>query len=129
MVWAKQDSVIPESSGARAAAQRGANSWSDAGAAGQEAGATMRREPAGDRRGDPNLVEFIDVEKIYGAFHAVRRLNSGIGRGEFLTFLGPSGATMALGEAIELCWPTSDCRAFPADAVPDGKPSNTGRGS
>jgi putative spermidine/putrescine transport system ATP-binding protein len=88
MVRAKQDSVIP--GGASAAERRGANPWSDAEAAGQEAGATMTSEP--DRRGDAKFVEFIDVEKMYGAFHAVRRLNLSIGRGEFLTFLGPSGS-------------------------------------
>ena len=38
------------------------------------------------------FVEFIDVEKMYGSFHAVRRLNLDIRRGEFLTFLGPSGS-------------------------------------
>ncbi|MDE5440435.1 polyamine ABC transporter ATP-binding protein [Bradyrhizobium sp. CSA207] len=46
--------------------------------------------PAG--QGDAKFVEFIDVEKMYGHFHAVRRLNLSIGRGEFVTFLGPSGS-------------------------------------
>ena len=41
---------------------------------------------------DAKFVEFIDVEKMYGHFHAVRRLNLSVGRGEFLTFLGPSGS-------------------------------------
>src|SRR5579862_7488887 len=41
---------------------------------------------------DEKFVEFVDVEKVYGAFQAVRRLNLSIGRGEFLTFLGPSGS-------------------------------------
>ncbi len=48
-----------------------------------------RRLEAG---GDAKFVEFIDVEKFYGSFHAVRQLNLSIGRGEFLTFLGPSGS-------------------------------------
>jgi putative spermidine/putrescine transport system ATP-binding protein len=52
----------------------------------------MTSEPAGDRHSDAKFVEFIDVEKMYGPFHAVRRLNLSIGRGEFLTFLGPSGS-------------------------------------
>jgi putative spermidine/putrescine transport system ATP-binding protein len=39
--------------------------------------------------------------------------------------VGPE-AILTTGEAIELCWPTSDCRAFPAGAVPDGKSTNTG---
>jgi putative spermidine/putrescine transport system ATP-binding protein len=47
--------------------------------------------PATGQR-DDKFVEFIDVEKMYGHFHAVRRLNLSIGRGEFLTFLGPSGS-------------------------------------
>ncbi len=38
------------------------------------------------------FVEFIGVEKFYGAFRAVRDLNLQVGRGEFLTFLGPSGS-------------------------------------
>ena len=49
-----------------------------------------RRASAEDR--NAKFVEFIDVEKMYGTFHAVRRLNLTIGRGEFLTFLGPSGS-------------------------------------
>jgi putative spermidine/putrescine transport system ATP-binding protein len=48
--------------------------------------------PKGEGQGDAKYVEFIDVEKMYGHFHAVRRLNLSIGRGEFLTFLGPSGS-------------------------------------
>jgi putative spermidine/putrescine transport system ATP-binding protein len=42
--------------------------------------------------GDATFVEFIDVQKAYGDFHAVKQLNLTIGRGEFLTFLGPSGS-------------------------------------
>ena len=49
-----------------------------------------RSRPQGT--GDDKFVEFIDVEKLYGHFHAVRRLNLTVGRGEFLTFLGPSGS-------------------------------------
>jgi putative spermidine/putrescine transport system ATP-binding protein len=45
-----------------------------------------------DKDGDETLVEFVDVEKVYGDFQAVRRLHLTIGRGEFLTFLGPSGS-------------------------------------
>ena len=48
--------------------------------------------PKSEGQGDAKYVEFIDVEKMYGDFHAVRRLNLSIGRGEFLTFLGPSGS-------------------------------------
>jgi putative spermidine/putrescine transport system ATP-binding protein len=48
--------------------------------------------PKSEGQGDAKYVEFIDVEKMYGHFHAVRRLNLSIGRGEFLTFLGPSGS-------------------------------------
>ena len=52
--------------------------------------------PADARRAvgadDSKFVEFVDIEKHYGTFQAVRRLNLGIGRGEFLTFLGPSGS-------------------------------------
>src|SRR5215475_15117587 len=48
--------------------------------------------PAIDRQTDAKFVEFVDVEKSYGTFHAVRDLNLTIGRGEFLTLLGPSGS-------------------------------------
>jgi putative spermidine/putrescine transport system ATP-binding protein len=48
--------------------------------------------PKSEGQGDAKYVEFIDVGKMYGHFHAVRRLNLSIGRGEFLTFLGPSGS-------------------------------------
>jgi len=52
---------------------------------------TQRQDPAPRQASD--LVQFIDVEKIYpGNVHAVRRLNLTIARGEFLTFLGPSGS-------------------------------------
>ena len=61
--------------------------------------------------------------RIYHGDH--QRLLARLANGQVLTVkIGPE-ATMATGEAIELCWPTSDCRAFPAGAVPDGKPSNT----
>jgi putative spermidine/putrescine transport system ATP-binding protein len=60
-----------------------------AGAAAASRAANARRSAGG---GDQKFVEFIDVEKMYGAFQAVRRLNLSIGRGEFLTFLGPSGS-------------------------------------
>src|SRR6202040_1636969 len=68
------------------------DSGSGAGAANREAGAAMTSEPTSDRRSDSKFVEFIDVQKVYGDFHAVRRLNLSIGQGEFLTFLGPSGS-------------------------------------
>ncbi|MBR0756235.1 ABC transporter ATP-binding protein [Bradyrhizobium jicamae] len=60
-----------------------------------EAAAAAGKPVAGHEKGKPadaKFVEFIDVEKLYGNFHAVRRLNLSIGRGEFLTFLGPSGS-------------------------------------
>jgi putative spermidine/putrescine transport system ATP-binding protein len=66
-----------------------------AGAGSQTADRSANRRagsPEGQRDGDAKFVEFIDVEKMYGAFQAVRRLNLTIARGEFLTFLGPSGS-------------------------------------
>ncbi|ODT70499.1 MAG: sugar ABC transporter substrate-binding protein [Pelagibacterium sp. SCN 63-23] len=36
-------------------------------------------------------IEFIDVEKRYGGFTAVKTMNFSIQRGELVTFLGPSG--------------------------------------
>jgi putative spermidine/putrescine transport system ATP-binding protein len=63
---------------------------------GGKTGAAATSKPAGGRenrkQADAKFVEFIDVEKMYGHFHAVRRLNLSVGRGEFLTFLGPSGS-------------------------------------
>jgi putative spermidine/putrescine transport system ATP-binding protein len=62
--------------------------------------------------------------RIYHGDH--QRLLARLANGQVLTVkIGPE-ATMATGEAIELYWPTSGSRAFPASAVPDGKPSNTG---
>jgi len=62
--------------------------------------------------------------RIYHGDH--QRLLARLANGQILTVkIGPE-STMATGEAIELCWSTSDCRAFPAGAVPNGKPSNTG---
>jgi putative spermidine/putrescine transport system ATP-binding protein len=54
--------------------------------------AQVAEAPAAEAQEDAKFVEFVDVEKSYGAFHAVRSLNLSIGRGEFLTFLGPSGS-------------------------------------
>jgi putative spermidine/putrescine transport system ATP-binding protein len=67
------------------------------------------------------------AERIYHGDH--QRLVARLANGQALTVkVGPE-ATFTAGEAIELCWLTSDCRAFPASAVPSGKPSNTGRGA
>jgi putative spermidine/putrescine transport system ATP-binding protein len=58
-------------------------------------GVVMTNSAVGPPTGAPDnahFVEFIDIEKYYGAFQAVRRLNLTIRRGEFLTFLGPSGS-------------------------------------
>ncbi|WP_413992583.1 ABC transporter ATP-binding protein [Labrys okinawensis] len=52
----------------------------------------MAARSVDDEMDGARFVEFIDVEKMYGTFHAVRRLNLEIRRGEFLTFLGPSGS-------------------------------------
>src|SRR5579863_464080 len=94
MVLTRRDSVIAETSGvgANVLAQPPSDSGSGAGAANREACAAMTSEPTSDRRSDSKFVEFIDVQKMYGDFHAVRRLNLSIGQGEFLTFLGPSGS-------------------------------------
>jgi putative spermidine/putrescine transport system ATP-binding protein len=61
------------------------------GSGGAVATGSLDVRPAG-QLGDGKFVEFVDIEKHYGAFQAVRRLNLSIGRGEFLTFLGPSGS-------------------------------------
>ena len=67
-----------------------------AGGAGQKADrATATRadkSSKNERIGDETFVEFVDVEKMYGDFQAVKRLHLTIARGEFLTFLGPSGS-------------------------------------
>jgi putative spermidine/putrescine transport system ATP-binding protein len=54
--------------------------------------AQVAEAPATEAQADAKFVEFVDVEKSYGTFHAVRSLNLAIARGEFLTFLGPSGS-------------------------------------
>jgi putative spermidine/putrescine transport system ATP-binding protein len=62
--------------------------------------------------------------RIYHGDH--QRLLARLANGQVLTVkIGPESTTAA-GEAIDLCWPASDCRAFPADAIPNGKPSNPG---
>jgi putative spermidine/putrescine transport system ATP-binding protein len=62
--------------------------------------------------------------RIYHGDH--QRLLARLASGQILTVkVGPE-ATMAAGEAIDLCWPTVDCRAFPAGAVPHGSTANTG---
>ena len=62
--------------------------------------------------------------RIYHGDH--QRLLARLTNGQVLTVkVGPE-AILTTGEAIELCWPTSDCRAFPAGAVPDGKSTNKG---
>ena len=62
--------------------------------------------------------------RIYHGDH--QRLLARLAGGQVLTVkIGPE-AIIATGEAIELCWSTSDCRAFQAGAVPNGKQSNKG---
>ncbi|MET4259305.1 putative spermidine/putrescine transport system ATP-binding protein [Bradyrhizobium sp. S3.12.5] len=62
--------------------------------------------------------------RIYHGDH--QRVLARLASGQILTVkVGPE-ATMAAGEAIDLCWPISDCRAFPAGAVPDGSSANIG---
>jgi putative spermidine/putrescine transport system ATP-binding protein len=90
---------------------------------------TIRPERIGlsnaDGQSDNHFQATVD-DRIYHGDH--QRLLARLANGQVLTVkIGPE-ATMPAGEAIDLCWSTSDCRAFPAGAVPDGKPSNTGRG-
>ena len=75
----------------RRSAKRGLGSNANPGSRNPRRAATSadRKGHGGERQ---QFVEFIDVEKSYGAFQAVRRLNLTIGRGEFLTLLGPSGS-------------------------------------
>jgi putative spermidine/putrescine transport system ATP-binding protein len=59
--------------------------------------------------------------RIYHGDH--QRLLARLPSGQILTVkIGPE-STMATGDAIDLCWPIADCRAFPAGAVSDGIPS------
>ena len=39
----------------------------------------------------PNMIEFRDVHKYYGDYHALRGINATIKAGEFFSLLGPSG--------------------------------------
>jgi putative spermidine/putrescine transport system ATP-binding protein len=62
--------------------------------------------------------------RIYHGDH--QRLLARLAGGQVLTVkIGPE-AIIATGEAVELCWSTSDCRAFQAGVVPNGKQSNKG---
>ena len=62
--------------------------------------------------------------RIYHGDH--QRLLARLASGQVLTVkVGPE-ATMAAGEAIDLCWPTVDCRAFPAGVIADGNTAITG---
>ena len=97
MAGTGQGSTIREGAAASSALQSAVLVSRQAGAVErQEIGSTIRSKsaamPMGDKSSDAKFVDFIDVEKMYGNFHAVRRLNLSIGRGEFLTFLGPSGS-------------------------------------
>ena len=88
---------------------------------------TIRPERIGlssaDGQSDNRFQATVDG-RIYHGDH--QRLLARLANGQVLTVkVGPE-ATLTTGEAIELCWPTSDCRAFPAGAVPDGKSTNTG---
>jgi putative spermidine/putrescine transport system ATP-binding protein len=63
--------------------------------------------------------------RIYLGDH--QRLLARLANGQILTLkIGPEGAP-ASGEAIDLCWSSADSRAFPADAVQNPNPANTGR--
>ncbi len=90
---------------------------------------TIRPERIGlsnaDGQSDNRFQATVD-DRIYHSDH--QRLLAELANGQVLTVkIGPE-ATMPAGEAIDHYWSTSDCRAYPAPAVPDGKPSNTGRG-
>ena len=39
----------------------------------------------------PTMIEFQDVHKYYGDYHALRGINATIRAGEFFSLLGPSG--------------------------------------
>ena len=39
----------------------------------------------------PTMIEFKDVHKYYGDYHALRGINGTIKAGEFFSLLGPSG--------------------------------------
>ena len=39
----------------------------------------------------PNMIEFQDVHKYYGDYHALRGITASIRAGEFFSLLGPSG--------------------------------------
>jgi putative spermidine/putrescine transport system ATP-binding protein len=88
---------------------------------------TVRPERIGlsgaDGQSDNRFQATIDG-RIYHGDH--QRLLARLANGQVLTVkIGPE-ATTAAGEAIDLCWSVSDSRAFPADAIPNGKPSNPG---
>ena len=83
---------------------------------------TIRPERIGlsnaDGQSDNRFQAAVD-DRIYHGDH--QRLLARLVNGQVLTVkIGPE-ATMPAGEAIDLCWSTSDCRAFPAGAVPDSK--------
>ena len=72
----------------------------------------------GDGQSDNRFQATVD-DRIYHGDH--QRLLARLANGQVLTVkIGPE-ATMPAGEAIDLCWSTSDCRAFPAGAVSDSK--------
>jgi ABC-type phosphate transport system ATPase subunit len=39
-----------------------------------------------------SMIEFHDVEKYYGKFHALKDINLTVDRGEVVTIIGPSGS-------------------------------------
>jgi putative spermidine/putrescine transport system ATP-binding protein len=96
MVLARQSSAVFRGLALGSGARPVIDSGDPAAAKDRRADATRMSEktgaPIGGGSGDAKFVEFTDVEKMYGSFHAVRTLNLSIGRGEFLTFLGPSGS-------------------------------------
>ena len=42
------------------------------------------------------MIEFKDVHKYYGDYHALRGINGTIRAGEFFSLLGPSGCGLSL---------------------------------
>jgi putative spermidine/putrescine transport system ATP-binding protein len=79
---------------------------------------------SGAGTGSDNRFQATVDGRIYHGDH--QRLLARLANGQVLTVkIGPE-ATMAAGEAIDLCWPTADCRAFPAGVIADGNTANTG---
>src|SRR6266851_4499090 len=88
----------------------------------RRSGVQENKEPAGDRRDDPGMIELRDVQKCFGDNAAVENLSLQVPAGEIYGLLGHNGAgkSTAIGMMLGQVWPTEgEVRICGFDVITD----------